>query len=170
MKTIMFLLVIIFGIIGCNNQSTLPPNEKKKIIEEVELVLTSYMEGWINLDANKAFKEHFNVSEDFHYIGIDGTIMNYEDFYNISKGVFNSFEKAELETNEKIINVVDKDLVVVSLNLTGSFISPESKVTFPNFGSTLILKKIDHNWKVIHFHESVQELTFFETKGDFPGN
>ncbi|WP_291859019.1 nuclear transport factor 2 family protein [Marinilabilia sp.] len=167
MKTRVFVLVIIFGIVACENKTSMNQNEKDKVIEEVESVLSSYAGGWISLDVNKAFKEYFDTSEDFKYIGVDGTIMNYEDFFNVAKDVFNSYEKAELEFNEKVINVVDEDFVVVSLNFTGSFISPGSKVTFPNCGSTLILNKIGQDWKVIHFHESVQESTFFETKGDF---
>jgi hypothetical protein len=34
----------------------------------------------------------------------------------------------------------------------------------PECGSTLVLQKIDNNWKVIHFHESLQESEFVTTE------
>jgi len=165
MKTKIIFLVIILGMVACNNQTqrSLSQDEKARIAEEIDLVLNSVIEGWQNLDVEKAFKDPFSDTPDFVYIGIDGEFMKYSDFYNTARGVFEFYEKAELTINEKIIRVVSSDVAIVSVNYSGAFYSAESKLAFPGCGSTLILNKQEGNWKVIHFQESIQESAFKET-------
>ncbi len=166
MRTKFLIVAIILGMLACTtkNQSSISQDEKEKIAKEIELVINSISEGWVNLDVNKAFKESFSDSEEFTYIGIDGSLMNYSTFFNTAKGVFDSYEKAEHKFNEMKIHVVTNDVAIVSFNFTAAFYSTESKFAFPNCGSTLIMNKIENKWKVIHFHESIQESQFIETK------
>jgi hypothetical protein len=166
MKTKFLLTVIIFGIIACTsrNQSVLNQSEKEKVVKEIDLVINSISDGWRNLDVNKAFKESFSDSPDFNYVGIDGSMMTYTDFFNTAKKEFDSQKKSEFNINEKKILAISNDIAVVSLNYSGTFYSTDSKLTFSNCGGTLIFKKIEEKWKVIHFQESIQESKFVVTK------
>ena len=166
MKSKIIIVAIILGLWACtdNNQSSLSQSEKEKIVSEIDLVINSISEGWKNLDVNKAFKESFSDSPDFIFIGIDGSFMDYNKFFNTAKGVFDSFQKSEFTINNKTILVVSAKVAIVSINYTGAFYSTESKLTFPGCGSTFILNKIEDKWKIIHFHESIQESSFIDTK------
>jgi hypothetical protein len=166
MKTKFLLTVIILVTIACTskNQSLLSQGEKEKVVKEIDLVINSIFDGWRNLDVNKAFKESFSDSPDFNYIGVDGSIMTYIDFFNTAKKEFDSQKKSEFNINEKKILVISNDVAVVSLNYSGAFYSIDSKLTFPNCGGTFIFKKIEEKWKVIHFQESIQESKFVVTK------
>jgi hypothetical protein len=166
MKTKYLLTITILGIIACTsrNQSLLSQSEKEKVVKEIDIIINSISDGWRNLNVNKAFKESFSDSPDFNYVGIDGSIMTYTNFFNIAKKEFDSQKKCEFNINEKKILVISKDIAVVSLNYSGTFYSADSKLTFPNCGGTLIFKKIDDKWKVIHFQESIQESKFVVTK------
>jgi len=165
MRTRIIFVVIILGMVACTNptQTSLSQDEKAMIAGEVELALNSIIEGWQNLDVDKAFKDSFSDTPDFVYIGIDGALMKYSDFYNTAKDVFEYYEKAELNINKKIIRVVSGEVAIVSVYYSGAFYSEESKLAFPGCGGTLVFNKLDGRWKVIHFHESIQESNFIET-------
>ena len=164
MKSKFIIAVISCAMFACTskNQSSISQDEKENIVKEIEFVVNSISEGMLNLDVNKMIKEPFLNSKNFTYIGIDGRLMNFNELYNTAKGTFESFSKAEYNVNKKKINVVSKDVAIVSINYSGAFYSPELKLTFPNVGKTFVLNKIENEWKVIHFHESVQETKFIQ--------
>lgn len=170
MKTKVFVIAMILGTIACTgkNQPPISREENDRITKEVESVINSIFDGWKHLDVNKAFKESFSDSPEFTYIGVDGSIMNYTDFFNLAKKEFDSQKSAEININEKKIHVISNNVVVVSLNYTGSFFSTDTKLTFPNCGGTYVFNKIEGKWKVVHFHESIQESKFVVTKINKP--
>ena len=77
--------------------------------------------------------------------------------------VFKTLDKADFNFSTPDIQIVTHDVAIVTMTYHGTFYFPGMKMTFPDCGRTLVLQKIDGNWKIIHFHESMQESEFVQT-------
>ncbi len=163
MKTISILLTAgLFMLAACTSitEKTLTQTEKDILAEEVETTINVMMEGMKNIDIEKAFESNFLMDDDFKYIDIYGKTLGKDGFRKAAHGVFDNVEKIEFEFTAPIIRIIDRNVAVVNLTYSGKYYFPGSTLAWSPCGSTLVLQKINNAWKVIHFHESLQESEF----------
>ena len=164
MRKIQLLLLatlLLAGFNSCNiNNSPLTQQEKEELTTEVNTVMNSMMEGMKNLDVSTAFEATFLLNNDFKYIDIHGKVLNSNAFIEEVHNNFDVAKKVEFGFSEPDIRIVTPDVAIVTLIYHGTFYFPETTLTFPDCGSTLVLEKTTDGWKVVHFHESLQESDF----------
>ena len=159
---ILILIIVLFGVFSCNNQSKAPltPEEKNEITEEVKAVMNSMMEGMKNLDVTQTF-ENFLFNDDFKYIYVNGEVWNSKAFLEHVQSNFDAAKKVEWVFSDVDIRIVTPDVAVVTFIYHGTYYFPESTLSSPaSSGSTLVLEKTADGWKVIHFQESLQKSDF----------
>lgn len=164
--TKLFVTIFLFVLFSCTKQSNAPltQQEKEKITAEINAVMNSMMEGMKNLDASKAFEADFLLNDEFKYIDIYGKVLDSESFMKEVHNNFDVAEKVNFSFSEPDIRIVNAGAAIVTLIYHGTFYFPESTLTFPDCGSTLVLERTPGGWKVIHFHESLQESDFVMTE------
>jgi len=162
----LLLIMALFVLFSCTKQSNAPltQQEKEKITTEVNAVMNSMMEGMKNLDVSMAFEANFLLDNDFKYIDIYGKVLDSESFMEEVHNNFDVAEKVNFNFSEPDIRILNAGAAIVTLIYHGTFYFPESTLTFPDCGSTLVLKKTEDGWKVIHFHESLQASEFVMTE------
>ena len=143
-----------------NNNAPLTQQEKAELTTEVNAVMNTMMEGMKNLDASQAFEANLLLNDDFKYIDIHGKVLDSKAFMEEVHNNFDVAKKVEFGFSEPDIRIVTPDVAIVTLIYHGTFYFPETTLTFPDCGSTLVLGKTANGWKVIHFHESLQESDF----------
>lgn len=166
MKTIsIFLTAGLLMFTACTNTTEKPPtqNEKEAITSEVSATINNMMDGMKNMDVKQAFETNFLLSEDFRYIDIYGKTMNVEEFTKEVHSIFDNLEKVDFGFSQPDVRIVTREVAIVTLAYKGKFYFSGSTLSFPECGSTLVLNKIDNEWKVIHFHESLQASEFVIT-------
>lgn len=163
MKTISILLTAgLFVLAACTNNAEKPLSETEKadLAQEVETTITTMMDGMKNIDVEAAFESNFLLDENFKYVDIYGKTMNFGAFEKEVHKVFDNLEKVDFSFSAPDVRIVTRDVAIVTMPYKGKFYFPGSTLSFPECGSTLVLQKIDNKWKVIHFHESLQESEF----------
>ncbi|WP_321996480.1 nuclear transport factor 2 family protein [Draconibacterium orientale] len=167
MKSILLILTACTLVFySCTNatEQTLTENEKETLAQEVETTINKMMDGMKNIDVEAAFESNFLMDENFKYVDIYGKTLKKDGFRKAAHGVFDNVEKIEFEFTTPIIRIIDRKVAVVNLTYSGKYYFPGSTLAWSPCGSTLVLQKIDNKWKVIHFHESLQESEFVTTE------
>ena len=158
---LMFVTVLLTVCFSCTrNKAPLTQQEKDEITTEVNAVINSMMEGMKKLDVSQAWEVNFLLNDDFKYIDIHGKVLNSKAFLEEAHSNFDVAKKVEFGFSTPDIRVVTRDVAIVTLIYHGTFYFPETTLTFPDCGSTLVLEKTADGWKVIHFQESLQESDF----------
>ena len=163
MKTISILLIAgLFMLAACTTKTEKPltQTEKEVLAQEVETTIHKMMDGMKHMDVKQAFESNFLLDKDFKYIDIRGETMRVDAFTKEVHSVFDNLEKVDFEFSAPEIRIVTRDVAIVTMPYKGKFYFPGSTLSFPECGSTLVMQKIDNEWKVIHFHESLQESEF----------
>ena len=163
MKTFSILLTAgLFVLAACTNitEKPLTQTEKNDLAQEVEATINTMMDGMKHMDVNQAFESNFLLDKDFKYIGINGETMHFDEFDKEVHQIFDNLEKVDFAFSAPEIRLVTRDVAIVTMPYKGKFYFPGSTLSFPECGSTLVLQKIGDEWKVIHFHESLQESEF----------
>ena len=164
---LLFATILMSGFSSCTeNQSTLTPQEKEKLTTEVNEMVSSMIAGIKNLDIKQAYENTIDLSGNFKYIGLKGEFLDAKSFMKEVEDVFNTLDKAEFNFSKPDIRIVSPDVAIVTMTYHGTFYFPGMKMTFPDCGRTLVLQKMDGQWKIIHFHESMQESEFVQTPLD----
>ncbi|WP_321372269.1 nuclear transport factor 2 family protein [uncultured Draconibacterium sp.] len=166
MKSILLVLTACTLVFySCTNatEQALTENEKETLAQEVETTINKMMDGMKNIDVEAAFESNFLMDENFRYVDIYGKTLKKDAFRKAAHGVFDNVEKIEFEFTTPIIRIIDRKVAVVNLTYSGKYYFPGSTLAWSPCGSTLVLQKIDNEWKVIHFHESIQESEFVTT-------
>ena len=166
MKSILLVLTACTLVFySCTNatEQALTENEKETLAQEVETTINKMMDGMKNIDVEAAFESNFLMDENFRYVDIYGKTMSFSAFEKAAHGVFDNLEKVDFSFSAPDVRVVARNVAIVTMPYKGKFYFPGSTLSFPECGSTLVLQKIDNEWKVIHFHESLQATEFVTT-------
>ncbi len=167
MKTTqVFCMVIMLVFTACTDAPKQPLSESEKnvLVSEVDTTINSMIDGMKKLDMEQAFTSNFLENDEFKYVDIRGKIMNFDEFFKAANDIFNSAKKVDLFFSYRDIRIVASDVALVTLVYNGKYYFESSSMTFPDCGCTLVLNKIDGVWKIIHFHESIQESQFVQTQ------
>lgn len=131
--------------------------DEKNIIKEIDEILEDLFASYEALDIETSFS-FFSNDPDFFMIGSDGLIYDHETFYMANKMYFNECAKYELITYLKDIKVLANKLVLVSWH----FKATATRLTggrdvFDPCGTTFLFQKIEGQWKIVNYHESMLE-------------
>ena len=161
-STNLFLIIAALVLFSCTNKGKAPltQEEKDELTKKISEVINSMEEGMKKLDVSQAFEANFLFNDVFKYIRINGIVLNSKAFLEEVHSNFDVAKKVEFGFSAPVIRIVTPDVAVVTLIYHGTFYFPETTLTFPDCGSTLILEKTADGWKVIHFQESLQESDF----------
>ena len=156
MKKLSFILFVILTWFSCTEtrQDNVDQTTKEKITKDVESTLHQILDGWNAMDISKSFAL-FSNSDEFIFIGVDGTVGNYSSFIDMSKEMFSSWKNAKFNLLDYKIKILNKELVVAALVYSGEITYPDLTIEkYPKVGSTLILHLKNDKWIVTHFQES----------------
>ena len=155
MKKILISLSVI-ALLGCTNQATKPLTdlEKATLITEVTEAGQSAIEAYNKIDF-QTVESCFLDSPEFIAVSGDGSILNFEQKINDTKGFFESITSLHFTVLNKEVKVLQKDLAVytVQIKIDATFKTGE-KLTYEKLTVSEIYKKVDNQWKVIFFQES----------------
>lgn len=166
MKTKIIIVAIILSFFACDNQTSLNKEEKTKLTEEIELILSSMRDGMRELNAENAFSIYLDSAE-FKFIGVHGEIMFYQEFTDAVKKAFNAANSAEFNFNNYDIRFLSREFALITFQYNGTFYFEEFKMDFPEYCSvSMVMAKKNTNWRIIHMHESLQESTFIKSRID----
>jgi hypothetical protein len=156
MKTKVLLMFCVILIAGCTNQTPKPltDEEKSAIIKEVAEFNQSSIDAFNKIDFT-SWSSYFLDSPDFRGVSIDGSILNYEQEINDSKGFFESVSNLHLTKLSEYTNVLSRDLVITSFQITtnATFKTGET-LTFEKLAVTGILRKTNNKWGAIFYLEN----------------
>ena len=167
MKTISILLIAVLLVLSACNTTTkqsLSPTEKVELAAEVSATVNNMIDGMKKIDIEQAFESKFLLNDDFKYIYIYGKVLTMDEFLKEAHGVFDNVEKIDFNFSVPVIRIIDRNAAVVNMTYSGKYFFPTSTIAWPPCGSTLVLQKIGNEWKVIHFHESIQASEFVMTE------
>ena len=128
--------------------------ESDHIIAEVKSVfdkITEYSEK-AQVDS---FLSCYADSPDFLHFSSDGKMRNYEEFKKICTEYYTSLKEQKIITTQEKFHVLDTNLVISGWtgNIIAQFKNGDTR-KMDNYSITMVFKKIDGRWKVIHSHES----------------
>ena len=128
--------------------------ESNQIIKEVKNVIdkiTEYSEK-AQLDS---LLNCYADSPDFLHFSSDGKMRNYEEFKKICTEYYNSLKEQKVITIQEKFHVLDTNLVISGWtgNIIAQFKNGDT-MKMDNYSITMVFKRIDGRWKVIHSNES----------------
>lgn len=161
-STLFTLLFILTCVLSCTNtnEPTLTPEQKEHIEKKINTQLNSIFEGYAELNADKAFAQFMEKTDNFTFIGVHGEILNYNEMFVEATNAFNSFTKAEVNLKQKNIRVISHKLVLCTFKQDVLFYIDEVKYAYPDIAYTLLFEKQNSEWRISHFHESTQVPEF----------
>ena len=149
-------MLCVILIAGCTNQTPKPltDEEKAAIIKEVIEFNQSSFDAFNKIDFT-SWKSYFSDSPDFRAISTDGSILDYEQQINDSKGLFESVSNLHLTKLSEYNNVLASDLVITSFQIAvdGTLKTGEN-LTVEKLTITAILKKTNNTWGAIFYQDS----------------
>jgi hypothetical protein len=157
MKTKLYLMVLtFFSFFSCVNKSpkSLSDSNRKKIEKEIKEEINTLIMKFEVLDTDEAFKI-YSDSSDFLMIGSDGSLCDYQTFFNGNKKYLETCSSFKLTTIEEKIKILSSDLVVFSwIYKARAILKTGEQNIWDKAGASFLFKKIDNKWKVIYYHES----------------
>ena len=133
---------------------SLSESDKEKIKKEVKKVISTLIRGCEALDMDMAFRA-YSDSPDFLMIGMDGSLCDYQTFIRNNKEYLTTCSDFKLITMKEIITILHRDEVLFSLIYKAEATQKTGeKDIFNKAGASFLLRKINHEWKVIYYHES----------------
>jgi SnoaL-like domain len=128
--------------------------EQEQIIQSVKQVADSIIRFAEEASANSLLDCYAN-SQDFLSCTGDGKMRNFEGFKDLCTKFYDSIKGQRIYTVQEKFHVMDRHLVIFAW--TGSihvFFKSGEILIMKEYALTCIFKKVDHQWKVIHSHES----------------
>lgn len=161
---IIFFISLSLILFSCNNaqpskeQKVKSPNKKEvaknqedltKVVMDIRNVLENQLKGWNNGSVDEYMVGYWN-SESLKFITKNGIKFGYERVKDDYKFVYKTKEEMGTLSFENLaFTPLSDDNTIV--NVTGRWIVQKTKEEHSGLFS-LILKKIDNNWKIIIDH------------------
>ena len=151
-KISIIILGIFVSIMTLFSQNTGSQNDEK-VMEEIDSLFNISLKAAEDLDINRLsvnvndqYKTGF-ITNGLYYLTFDTLI---KDFENNSRRI----DGQNIHINEKKISLLSKDVAVVTVNGSAeSFLSDGTSFS-SGFNWTLIYKKTNGKWMIVHTHQS----------------
>lgn len=141
----MFALIV-FAAVSVSAQSE---KDKKRIIAEIEQVMTAQTAAWNRGDID-AFMEGYWRSEEMRFVSGNSVTMGWQAALDRYKRSYNTREKmGELTFDDPVVVVLDKNNAYVFGRFT--LVRKEDK---PTGLFTLVFRRTKDGWRIIHDHTS----------------
>lgn len=151
MRTKLIFLVLTITTFSCINSTNDRNSEagKGRIKGKIKEIVNSEFEACEKVNFEMAMKPYFDASY-FTYI-IDGKTLNYSEFSNGIRNMFNSLESLKITVVNESFAYPGNTTVVYTANckIAENFKDGHSAVSDPAV-ILFIFKRIDHNWKIIY--------------------
>ena len=155
LKTLIFSLAGTI-LLSCSNHhpDKMTQTESDHIVREVKAA-SDKMISFSEKALVDSFLSCYDDAPNFLAISGDGVARNYSDFKKINLEYYGSLKEQKLTTLQEKFNVVDQHLVILGWtgNIMATFKNGDT-MKMTNYSVTMVFKKIDDQWKVIHSHES----------------
>jgi hypothetical protein len=151
MKTNLYLVLALLLFFGCTKQEPMQmtPQEKGIAKKEIKEVVNFIFQSLEKLDAEAAFQPYLN-SPDFILFTVYGTMVDYQWAINGHAVWFKTLTSIKVITTKEEFRFLPDNLVIYPwLGKFEMTLKTGEQVTV-DFGVTMILRKIDNQWKVIY--------------------
>ena len=140
---------------SCQGNEGLTEAEKEKIIKEMHGVEKQIVENCEKVDLSEALIPYSN-SPDFLSVNNEGIIQNYEELKSANMEFFKLLDSQKYNKMREEYRFINNDNVIACWAYQAEFVFKSGeKMRIDNFSVTLVLKKINNEWKIIHSHESM---------------
>ncbi len=154
MKTKIFIVALLVFLASCTPKQELTQQEKDLIKKEVNSSIQTIFSAWQTMDINKNSHLFLNTSE-FTGIGVDGSILNYDEMIKMSKETFDLWSEFKTSIVKIDVKIITSEIAIATVIYRAEAKYKTGQVdNWDSIGSTFVLKKINNEWKVIHFQES----------------
>ncbi len=121
--------------------------------KEILAILDGIVEGWENADGTP-FRKNFLDFEGARYIESGGQNVGLDDLIDHHVEPEGHAIKLDLDFNNPVIHLEgDFAWVIVDTEVRGTILKDNRKIHSKGY-ETVILRKIDGDWKVLHTHSS----------------
>ena len=161
--TLLFVATMLFSC-AQESDTKLSEEQKKKIQEEIQPVIMKLYDAAAHADTTKLY-DLISFKDDFTYIEITGEFYDEATYKQMAGQWFNMINSELIEKGSEKYNYINENNVVWSYSgaLTATYKNGRQEKYNP-FGMTLILKKINNQWKVTFIQESTQQPVEDTTK------
>ena len=158
MKTsycITIITALLFSLVSCTSQQNdqLTPKQKEQIKKEVKAVGDSIISRIERMDVR--WVDYYVDSPDWGMVNADGSRWDFKIFNSIQPEFFNSIVSWKWTSVHQDFKFISKDIVIYAWDGKDvTVMKSGDRITYDPHAYTLILKKIDGQWKVIYSHDS----------------
>lgn len=146
MKMLITFLLVLFAATSAFAQSD---KQKAKIMSEIEKVMTDQVAAWNRGDI-EGFMDGYWKSEEMRFVSGNSISMGWQAALDRYKRNYDTKEKMGFLTfSDSVVTVLDKNNAYVFGRWTLKRESDEPTGLF-----TLVFRKTDDGWKIIHDHTS----------------
>lgn len=158
MKKQLLIVVSMICLVACTTNNAPLNNEQIDAIKaEAKTAIANF------IDAIEKNQEDVIIAS-FH--NSDATIVvfgdeahNYTGFLELANSILPNVDHQVMDTKSEIITVASSDCFIhYWTGFNGMYFKDGTHVEMENFFLTYVYKKIDGEWKIIHAHESWQNI------------
>ena len=156
MKKRLFPFILLTGMIFSACQNQCPPltdHQKADIEKQILEIYDSLIISFTKLDVDGIINV-FSSDEFLGYIGSGTEILSKTDLRDNMKGWFSYRNSQKVEQKKVRVNVLTKDIVLVDILRDGQIDLKSGESWAADWSISLIFKKENSGWKIIHDHES----------------
>jgi ketosteroid isomerase-like protein len=151
------VLVVIGLSIGvslgsCQQHQSNAYNEKE-IIDSVTATVNRLSELTVQKNIDQLMTLYAD-SKEFQYIDNEGTPKDLDELREIYSNLFQSLDYIELLENHVDVVPVNEETAYCIWKGKEEIKMLESEKMLSSWIATIILRKIDDNWKIVHFHST----------------
>jgi len=157
MKTLnlIFIAFATFQFMSCNTNKVniLSEQDKEAIKSEILAINEHVIESSETVNFEKMIEP---FADDPEFISItNGEIINYEGWKESNKEYFENLDKQSFNLTIEKITIINKETAILTLGGSAqALLKDGNQIKFDPFAATVVLRKIDDFWEVIHIHES----------------
>ena len=154
LRTTSFLLLSLF-FIACQQQPhQMSPQEKEVAKKEIADIIDGIVRGCAQLDIQEVLKP-YSGSSAFVAVNTDGSVVDYEGFKNINAELFKAVSSFKFISRVEDFRFLGDNLVLCTwIGSSAMVLKSGEHFKIPAFATTLLLSKVNNEWKIIYSHQS----------------
>jgi hypothetical protein len=158
LRTNSFLLLSFF-FIACQQQPhPMTPQEKETAQKEIAGIVDGIVRGCNQLDVQEALKP-YSDSPNFVAVNTDGSVVDHEGFKTINAELFKAVSSFKFTTTKEDFRFLGDNLVLCTwIGRSEVVLKSGEHSRIPAFATTLLLSKVNNEWKIIYSHQSASPL------------
>jgi hypothetical protein len=135
------------------------PQEKETAQKEIAGIVDGIVRGCDQLDIQEVLKP-YSDSANFVAVNTDGSVVDHEGFKTINAELFKAVSSFKFTTTKEDLRFLGDNLVLCTwIGRSELVLKSGDQFRIPAFATTLLLSKVNNEWKIIYSHQSASPAT-----------